>query len=31
MPCGDLEGKEIQKRGDVCVCFVGSFCCAVET
>ena len=31
MHCGDLNGKEIQKRGDVCICMADSFCCAVET
>ena len=27
--CGDLNGKEIQKRGDICIS--GSLCCIVET
>ena len=29
MHSGDLNGKEIQKRGDICV--ADSFCCTVET
>ena len=29
MHCGDLNGKEIQKRGDICI--ADSFCCIVET
>ena len=29
--CGDLHGKEIQKRGDICTVMADSFCCAVET
>ena len=28
--CGDLNGKEIQKRGDVCICLADSLCCAAE-
>ena len=28
---GDLNGKEIQKRGDMCICTVDSLCCTVET
>ena len=31
MHCGDLNGKEIQKRGDICICIADSFCCTVET
>ena len=31
MQCGDLNGKEIQKRGDICICIADSFCCTVET
>jgi len=27
--CGDLNGKEIQKRGDVCVQTADSLCCTV--
>ena len=29
--CGDLAGKEIQKRGDMCVHMADSFCCTPET
>ena len=28
--CGDLNGKEIQKRGDTRICIADSLCCAVE-
>ena len=28
--CGDLNGKETQTEGDVCVCVADSFCCIVE-
>ena len=28
MLCGDLNGKEIQKRGLICIHTVGSLCCA---
>ena len=28
---GDLNGKEIQNRGEICVHVAGSFCCMVET
>ena len=28
---GDLNGKEIPKRGDICTCIVESLCCTVET
>ena len=31
MLCGDLNGKEIQKRGDVCICIVDSLGCTAET
>ena len=27
----DLDGKDAQKGGDVCVCTADSFCCTVET
>ena len=30
MLCGDLNGKEIQKRGDTCICIADSLCCTVE-
>ena len=29
--CGDLNGKEVQKGGDRCICMAGSFCCTAET
>ena len=29
-PC-DLNGKEIPKRGDICICIADSLCCTVET
>ena len=29
--CGDLNGKEIQKGGDVCIYGADSLCCAAET
>ena len=28
---GDLNGKEIQKRGDICVHVADSLCCAAES
>ena len=28
--CGDLNGNEIQKRGDMCIHIAGSLCCTVE-
>ena len=28
---GDLNGREIQKRGDVCIQRADSLCCAAET
>ena len=31
MLCGDLNGKEIQNRGDVYTHTADSFCCIVET
>ena len=27
----DLNGKEIKKRGDICIHIVGPFCCIAET
>ena len=27
----NLDGKEIQKRGDICICIADLFCCAAET
>ena len=29
--CGDLNGKEIQKREDICICIADSLCSTVET
>ena len=29
--CGDLDGKEIQKRRDICIRTADSLCCTVET
>ena len=29
--CGDLNGKEIQGRGDVCIHADDSLCCIAET
>ena len=29
--CGDLNGKEIQKSGDLCLHAAGSLCCTTET
>ena len=31
MFCGDLNGKETQKRGNICICTADSLCCTVET
>ena len=28
---GDLNGKEIQKTGDICICIADSLYCTVET
>ena len=28
--CGDLNGKEIQKRGDICIYIAASLCCTAE-
>ena len=27
----DLNGKDVQKGGDLCICLANSFCCTVET
>ena len=27
---GDLNGKEVQKRGDICICMANSLCYTVE-
>ena len=29
--CGDLNGKEIQKREDICIRIADSLCCTAET
>ena len=29
--CGDLNGKEIQKRGNICIRIVHSLCCTANT
>ena len=29
--CGDLNGKEIQKGGDICTCITDPLCCTIET
>ena len=31
MLCGDLNGKQIQKRGDICMCTAESCCWTAET
>ena len=31
MLCGDLNGKEIQGGGDICICVADSLCCTAET
>ena len=31
MPCDDLNGKEIQKRGDICIHIADSLGCISET
>ena len=31
MLCFDLNGKEIKKRGDICIYITDSFCCIAET
>ena len=28
--CDNLNGKEVQKGGNICVCMADSFCCTVE-
>ena len=30
MLCGDLDGKKIQERGDICIHMANSLCCMVE-
>ena len=31
MLCGDLNGKEIQRRGETCTCTADSLCWTAET
>jgi len=31
MHCGDLNGKEVQKGEDICICVADSFHCTIET
>ena len=31
MYCGDLDGKEVQKGGDICIHMADSFFCTVKT
>ena len=31
MLCGDLNGKEIPERGNICIPIADSLCCTVET
>ena len=31
MLCDDLNGKEIQKGGDICLCVVDLLCCTAAT
>ena len=31
MLCGDLNEKEFQGRGDICICVADSLCCTAET
>ena len=31
MLCGDLDGKEIQKRGEIYIYIADSLCCMAET
>ena len=28
--CGDLNGKEIQRRGDICIRIADLHCCTIE-
>ena len=30
MHCGNLNGKEVQKGGDICMHMADPFCCAVQ-
>ena len=29
--CNNLNGKDIRKRGAICICIAYSLCCTVET
>ena len=31
LPGGDLNGKKIQNRGDICISIADSLCCTAET
>ena len=31
MNCGDLNGKEVQKEGGICISVADSLCCTVKT
>ena len=31
MHCGDMNGKQVLKGGDGCMCRADSLCCTVET
>ena len=31
MLCGELNEKEIQQRGDICIRIADSLCCTVDT
>ena len=31
MHCGDLNGKEVQREEDMCICMADSFCWTAET
>ena len=31
VPCGDLNEKKIQKRGDICIYITDLLCCTAET
>ena len=31
MLCSDPNGKEVQRRGGICICMNDTFCCTVET
>ena len=31
VPCGKLNGKAVQGRGDICICLADSLCSTAET